>query len=359
MNHRTLPHALFLAVGLAVAIPAVAAPGLTPARYSYPLDGLNNWQDLTARLMSGGCWLAGLPGYPSYNGRNVHAGVDFRTKLGDLVYAIAPGVVEATSDFIHSGYGPGWTAGYAILVRSVLSDGRQIIIIYGHTQNHRVKGGNAVVAGQPLSEIGPWLAEDGGPHLHVTVRIGELPRFGWGTPTMLGQTPREGSEVVACAEDVEALGYRNPLEFLKGNLLPVSAPAQAITQPVAQKPGTFATSAETYWRQQALAQPPVPAADPFSRSAQPVRCGQGWLQTFKAQGKSLGALMQSSGKGKLYHVPEPLWTVYNLQGGAAKLGFPIGQAHDWNDAHAQGFEKALLVLEKQTDRVRVIWRKSG
>jgi murein DD-endopeptidase MepM/ murein hydrolase activator NlpD len=356
MNHRTLPHTLFIMIAIGLLAPAFAAPGLTPARYSYPLDGLNSWADLTPRLMSGGCWLAGLPGYPCYNGRNVHAGVDIRANLGDLVYAIAPGIVEPTSDVIHSGYGPGWTSGHAVLVRSTLSDGTQVIIIYGHTQNHLVKGGESVVAGQPLAEIGPWLPADGGPHLHVTVRLGELPRYGWGTPTMLGQTLREGAEVVGCPEDVEALGYRNPLELLKGNLLPVSATA---TPPVAtQKPDTFATSVDRYWRQQALPQPPVAAADPFSRSSQPVRCGGGWLQTFKAQGKSLGALMQRDSKANVYHVPEPLWTVYNLQGGAAQLGFPVGEAHDWQDAHAQGFEKALLVLEKQTDRVRVIWRKS-
>lgn len=347
------PRMLLCCLVLLPLAPAFAAPGLTPAGYSYPLDGLNGEQDLAPRLMSGGCWLAGLPGYPCYNGRNVHAGVDIRATLGDTVYAVAPGIVDAASDVIHSGYGPGWTPGYVMLVRSVAPDGSACIIVYGHTQNHKVKGGDAVVAGQPLAEIGPWLAEEGGPHLHLTIRLGELPRFGWGTPTCAGQTAREGAETVACGAEVEALGYRNPLEFLKGNVKP-AAPVVADVVPGAR--GTFADLVKGYLKQRKLPPALLAMADPFSKSDAPAPFGKGWVQTFADGPTPAGALILPPGSAQLVWVPEPLWSIYNLQGGFRQLGYPTAEAFDWPEAHAQSFDKALLVIEKQTNRIRVIWR---
>lgn len=339
---------LILALG-----PVFASPGRTPAGYCYPLDGLTSDRDLAPRLMSGGCWLAGLPDYPRYNGRNVHAGVDIRATLGDTVYAVAPGIVDPASDVIHSGYGPGWTPGYALLVRSVAPDGTPCIIIYGHTQNHRVKSGDEVVAGQPLAEIGPWLAEEGGPHLHLTIRLGELPRYGWGTPTLAGQTAREGAEAVACGAEVEALGYRNPLEFLKGNVAP-AAPTVADTTPSARN--AFADLVKAYLKQRKLSATLLAMADPFSKSAAAAPFGKGWVQTFADGPAPAGALVLSPDSGRLLWVPEPLWSIYNLQGGFRQLGYPTAEAFDWPDAHAQGFDKALLVVEKPTNRIRVIWR---
>ena len=344
--------------------PAFAAPGLTPAGYSYPLDGISNEQDLLAHCMSGGCWLAGLPGYPSYNGRNVHAGVDLRATLGDTVYAVAPGIVDPASDVIHNGYGPGWTPGYVMLVRSVAPDGTPCIVLYGHTQNHKVKGGDAVVAGQPLAEIGPWLAEEGGPHLHLTIRLGELPRSGWGTPTCAGQPVREGAECASCEAEVEALGYRNPLLFLKGRMRP-AAPAVADIPPAAPDAagdtppaasGAFADLAKGYLKQHRLSPALLAMADPFSRSAGPAPYGQGWVQTFATGKTPAGALVQPPASERLIWVPEPLWSIYNLQGGFRQLGYPTAEAYDWPDAHAQSFDKALLVIEKQTNRIRLIWR---
>jgi len=129
--------------------------GAQPAGFSYPLDGLNSVDDLRARMLSGGCWLSGLPAILPTTAANVHAGIDLRATLGDTIYAIAPGTVDPTSDMIHSGYGPGWTPGRCLIERCVLPDGTAYLAVYGHTQNHRVKGGDRVEAGQALAEVGP------------------------------------------------------------------------------------------------------------------------------------------------------------------------------------------------------------
>jgi murein DD-endopeptidase MepM/ murein hydrolase activator NlpD len=177
-------------------------------------------EDLLARLMCG--WCAGMPGRGRYNGTHVHAGVDFRATLGEPFLAILDGVVDPRSDEPHSGYGPGWTPGRVMLVWSHLPDGSRLLLVYGHTQNHQVHGGEIVRAGQQLGEIGPWLESEGGPHLHVTMRLGDLPRWGWGTPTLAGNKAREGAEVVATEEDVLKVGYRNPLASLWGIVPQVS-----------------------------------------------------------------------------------------------------------------------------------------
>jgi murein DD-endopeptidase MepM/ murein hydrolase activator NlpD len=225
---------LTIALGLVLAASVAAQPDAPPPpgpgaatglQVCFPLDGLRCQQDLAGRLMSGGCWLAGLPGYPRYNGTHVHAGIDLRASLGDAIYALVDGTVDPASDVPHGGYGPGWTQGGAMIVRSILPDGSPYLIVYGHTQNHRVKGGDMVQAGQMLGEVGPWLDTEGGPHLHLTVRLGDLPRFGWGTPTLAGQPVREGAECAGSEEDVLKLGYRNPLVLLTQHaiLLPMAS----------------------------------------------------------------------------------------------------------------------------------------
>jgi murein DD-endopeptidase MepM/ murein hydrolase activator NlpD len=210
--------AFVCAVGFALTGAAVAD---TPA-VSFPFPGVTDEAGLRARMMCG--WLAGLPGYRRYNGSHIHAGVDFRATLGEPILAILDGVVDPRSDTPHSGYGPGWTQGGVMIVRSPLpgpeapagASASSFLVVYGHTQNHRVKGGDVVRAGQVLAEVGPWLASEGGPHLHVTVRLGDLPRYGWGTPTLAGNPVRDGAETAGCEQDVLNLGYREPLAALWG-----------------------------------------------------------------------------------------------------------------------------------------------
>lgn len=182
--------------------------------HCYPLPHIRSRVDLQGRLMNGGgSWLAGLPGRPSYNGTNVHAGLDLAANVGEAVCAVAGGVVDALSDHQHAGYGPNWTRGGVIIIRSSSVDNLPYLIVYGHTQNHCVRGGQVVQPGGKIGEVGPWLPVQGGPHLHLTVRLGELPRYGWGTPTLIGQPLRDGAESVTCEDDVLRLGYVNPLDL--------------------------------------------------------------------------------------------------------------------------------------------------
>ena len=58
---------------------------------SSPLGSIRSLTELPQRLLSGGGWLAGLPGRPPYNGTHVHAGIDLAAPLGDPVHAIVPG----------------------------------------------------------------------------------------------------------------------------------------------------------------------------------------------------------------------------------------------------------------------------
>lgn len=359
-------HLLLTMLLLAGATTASAAPWRTPGGLCYPLDGLRTEADLASRLMSGGCWLAGLPGYPAYKRGHVHAGVDLRAELGETICAIAPGIVDPESDTPHSGYGPGWTAGRVLIVRSTLPDGTPYLAVYGHTQDHLVQGGQRVKAGQPLAGVGPWLEAEGGPHLHLTIRLGELPRWGWGTPTLAPGPAREGAELVACAADVEGCGYRNPLEFLRGRCAPAGSVVAGTADPAASAGAAprahidtaeeFTAAATAYWRSRPGAAAPRAAADEFSHTSKPLPYGGVWCQTYRC-GDRKGALLAAVGGRALCWVPDPVWTIYNLQGGPAALGAPLAEARDWPEAHAQGFARALLVIEKKTDRVRVIWRR--
>lgn len=330
---------LIALVGLLPYTSLSAAPGRTFAGLSYPLDGINGETDLKARLLSGGCWLAGLPGFPAYNGTCVHAGIDLRASLGDTIYAIADGIVDPTSDVPHSGYGPGWTTGRVMIVRCTLPDGTPYLAVYGHTQNHKLIGGQAVKAGDPLAEVGPWLPTQGGPHLHLTIRIGELPRYGWGTPTLIGGTVRDGAECVGSAEEVVQLGYRNPLEFLQGE----SQATCSVVDAAHASQTEFRCKQEEFTAKEGWGN--------LERLGRIERRAGGQLQTVRG-----GTLMLADKADCMYLVAEPLWTIYDLKGGPETLGYPTSAQYQWGDAIAQSFEKALLVWERTGDIVRVIPR---
>lgn len=331
---------LLAACGLTGAAPGRSAPGL-----SYPLDGLNTEADLRARAMSGGCWLAGLPGFPTYNGRNVHAGLDLRASLGEVVYAVAPGIVEPTSDVPHSGYGPGWTSGQVMIVRTTGPGGGSYLALYGHTQNHLVKGGEAVVAGQPLAEVGPWLPDDGGPHLHLTVRLGELPRWGWGTPTAAGQTPRDGAETAGTALEVVRLGYRDPRRWLQGEVdrellvgvegkrrldAFVARYIQGFHDDPDGGPGSVTNALG------------LPAATNGGAPGTARRVGKGWLQTFVAPGGEESGLLLGDRAEQAIWVHGPLWKVYQARGGPVGFGYPMAEEQRKNGTVFQQFAGGVI-----------------
>jgi murein DD-endopeptidase MepM/ murein hydrolase activator NlpD len=348
----------------------VSTPPCLPAVPQSPLGSIDSPADISRRLLSGGGWLAGLPGYPRYNGTHVHAGIDLAAPLGDPIYALVPGVVDPTSDVPHSGYGPGWTTGRVMIARSTLPDGTPFLVVYGHTQNHRVKGGDTVKAGDMLAEVGPWLDSEGGPHLHLTVRLGELPRFGWGTPTLAGKPCRDGAESVACEADVLRLGYRNPALLLlsQGLDLPaepspdltVDFPSPVVPSAAADALKHFADMCRTFASRLPPASrqmlPLKPVHENVLKTSQPSRWGRTWTQTFRTATGDQGALIWPDGDEQLYWVGGRLWQAYAEAGGPKELGPPCSEQYDWGDCVAQSFTKALVVCEPATDRTRVIFR---
>lgn len=334
----------------------LCAPYLAPSGLAYPLEPLKP-QDLPGRIMRGGQWLNGLPGRPSYNGTHVHAGIDLPAQLGEVVYAIAEGVVDPASDCPHNGYGPGWTPGGVMIIRSLLAGKIPYLIVYGHTQNHLVRGGDRVVPGQPIAEIGPWLAEEGGPHLHVTVRLGELSRRGWGTPTLPGVPLKDGAETAGTPDDVLALGYRDPLALLSGQLEGETAFGldangardQAFVQAALRRQEALSPKERDLQRLPLISLPITP-----EKLLQ--RRGQGYMQYLLLE-PSPEAMVLQDGDDRAYLVSSNLLRAYERAGGPEMLGYPIGEQQDWGSALVQGFEHALIVWEKDARQAKVILRE--
>lgn len=334
----------------------LCAPCLAPSGLSYPLAPLKP-QDLPGCIMRGGQWLNGLPGRPRYNGTHVHAGIDLRAQLGEVVYAIAEGVVDPASDCPHNGYGPGWTPGGVMTIRSLLAGKVPYLIIYGHTQNHLVKGGDRVVPGQPIAEIGPWLAEEGGPHLHVTVRLGELPRRGWGTPTLAGLPLKDGAEKAGTPDEVLALGYRDPLTLFSGQLegeiafgLDASgAQNHAFVQAAVRRQEVLNPGEQDLQKE-----PVIPI--PVTPEKLLQRRGHGYVQYLCLE-PSPEAMVLRDGDDRAYLISSSILRAYERAGGAETLGYPLGEQQDWGSAMVQSFEHALIVWEKNAEQAKVILRE--
>ena len=332
----------------------VRTPGLTRAGLSYPLDGIHSEADFEQRTLAGGCWLAGLPGFPRYNGRNVHAGIDLRADQGDPIYAVGPGIVDPCSDTVHRGYGPGWSPGYAVVVRGTEDGGGRYCIVYGHTQNHRVHGGDAVAAGQPLAEVGPWLPEDGGPHLHLTVRLGDLPTQGWGTPTMGPTTPQSGAESAMAPLDVVSLGYRDPrsllrgetnLELLVGTASDGTRYPQLLLRYLAGYHPTEPAGATGGAVANALGLPSAGAGRPSDRVE---RSGDGVLQAFRGENGDAGALLLRNGAPHAIWVHGPIWDAYLKRGGPTRFGYPSAEEQVVGGVRVQQFAGAVIVWDPLT-----------
>lgn len=325
--------------------PGWARPGL-----SYPLAAIQAEADLTPRIMRGGVWLAGLPGMPRYNGTHCHAGLDLRAALGEMIYALDEGVVHPTSDVPHGGYGPGWTRGGVLIVEGRGIGGQKYLVVYGHTQQHRVRGGDRVVAGQPLAEVGPWLESEGGPHLHLTIRLGDLPRFGWGTPTLPGQTVKEGAEVAGSEEEVLRLGYRNPLRFLRGEVhreLRVGVDSEGrVNEAFVQKYQASLGSGFGGHNLPAVSPGSSPLGLPYEGGktifGRVQRRGEGLLQTLWREDDRQTGLLQRDGENEVRWVWGSIWEQYMAGGGPERLGYPRGEAQWVGNCYEQVFERGKL-----------------
>lgn len=347
---------VLLVLSLSLVNTGLCAPCLAPSGLSYPLATLKP-QDLPGCIMRGGQWLNGLPGRPRYNGANVHAGIDLRAQLGEMVYAIAEGVVDPASDCPHNGYGPGWTPGGVMIIRSLMAGKVPYLIIYGHTQNHLVKGGDRVVPGQPIAEIGPWLAEEGGPHLHMTVRLGELPRRGWGTPTLAGLPLKDGAETAGTPDEVLDLGYRDPVALLSGQLEGEVAfgldgngvQNQAFVQAAIRRRSALSPGEQDLQRTPVVPIPVTP--EKFLQ-----RRGNGHVQYLCLE-PSPEAMVLQDGYDRAYLISSSILRAYERAGGPETLGYPLGEQQDWGSAMVQSFEHALIVWERNAKQAKVILRE--
>lgn len=344
---------MLLATSVLVGHAATATPGLTAAGFSYPLDGIVDLTTFAARTLSGGCWLAGLPGFPRYNGRHVHAGIDLRASLGDIVYAVGPGVVDPASDVPHRGYGPGWSAGSVLIIRTVFPGGGGYLTVYGHTQQHLVRGGEAVKAGQPIAQVGPWNEDEGGPHLHLTVRVGELPAQGWGTPTFGEVGSRPGAEAATEPAAVVRLGYRDPRwllsglvdrEMLVGRMADQGRDARLVARyqmafqsvPEASAPGGCVV----------INAVGLPCALNDGDSAFARARAGGVVQFFETEGGERSALMAADGGAAAFQVSGALGGAYWRRGGPERFGYPLGEQELREGRIRQCFARAVLLVEE-------------
>lgn len=92
----------------------------------------------------------------------LHTGIDFRSSIGDKVYATADGVVKES--FYHSGYGN--------FIR--IEHGNGYDTSFGHLQKAQVKVGDKVQRGQLIGLAGN-TGRSTGPHLHYEITLDNKP----------------------------------------------------------------------------------------------------------------------------------------------------------------------------------------
>jgi murein DD-endopeptidase MepM/ murein hydrolase activator NlpD len=207
---------LSLAALGAFAAAAVAAPGT------------NGWHWPAGTEATGGYlgWLGYNSAYGGY-----HLGQDFKMNWGDPIYAIAAGeVLEARSDV--GGYGPGGTAGGAVLILHKTSAGQDFKALYGHVERIQIAKGSTVSAGKVIGYANNFSP----PHVHFGIHPGRsYPPDGnpW-----RGYTPVTSN----------TYGWVNPVSFLKTNLAPASPPpltADPTLSPSSTYPGVEVTGSFT------------------------------------------------------------------------------------------------------------------
>jgi hypothetical protein len=228
--------------------------------------------------------------------------------------------------------------------------GQKYLVVYGHTQNHRVRGGEQVVAGQALAEVGPWLESEGGPHLHLTIRLGDLPRFGWGTPTLPGQPLKQGAEAAGSEEEVLLLGYRDPMRFLRGEVhreLRVGVDGEGkVHEAFVQKCRESLGSGFGGHNLPAVSPGSSPLGLPYEGGetifGRVQRRGEGLLQTLWREDDQQTGLLLRDGESEVRWVWGSIWEQYVAAGGPERLGYPRGEAQLIAGQYEQEFERGKL-----------------
>ncbi|MCE5237179.1 peptidoglycan DD-metalloendopeptidase family protein [bacterium] len=328
----------------------------------YPLDGLSTPDQIMASVLGQGRWLYGLPNYPRYNGSQVHAAIDIRSTLGAPVFAITEGTVDPNTG-MHSGFGPGWTTGGVIVIGSLGDNGLPYYIIYGHTQPPTLKVNSHVAAGDTIGHIGPWLEQDGEPHLHLSVRLRPLPLQGWGTPNATGHAGKTGCEYAGSPQDLIELGYRDPMTLFNGQLQAEMHVGSGLPDPVRDK--LLARYRAGYYPDLAVNNlDPVPQAtnhigrpanDAHIAAAQASRVGAGYLQTFQRHDGQFTALALSDAAAPAFWIHGAVWATYASGGGPNTLGYPRSEEYSVPEGRAQRFEKATLIFSTVSGLTDIHW----
>lgn len=100
--------------------------------------------------------------HPLSGRTHVHAGIDFRGKMGDPVIAASAGVVKSASR--KGAYGK----------TIIIEHGNSFTTLYGHLSDYSVHEGQWVNLGQTIGYIGK-TGRSTGPHLHFEVRCHNVP----------------------------------------------------------------------------------------------------------------------------------------------------------------------------------------
>jgi murein DD-endopeptidase MepM/ murein hydrolase activator NlpD len=138
---RVLPVALLVAVAAA----ALAAPASAYQRYRYPLNGPHNYGNLDVT----GFRVKRADG-------SIHTGQDVIADCGTPIVAAHGGVVKSA----------GYSKGYGNYV-VIGGQGTRFDFVYGHMKGRsRVRAGKPVRAGQRLGSVGNTGTDSGVCHLH-------------------------------------------------------------------------------------------------------------------------------------------------------------------------------------------------
>ena len=117
----------------------------------------------------------------TYNGLQVHHGIDIVNQPGTPVLAVADGTVAYAGDDIGAIFGPRPDFyGNVIVIQHdfVTADtGEPIFSLYGHLSAIEVTNGQRVVQGDQIGRVGATGVALG-PHLHFEVRIGDPTDYG-------------------------------------------------------------------------------------------------------------------------------------------------------------------------------------
>jgi PKD repeat protein len=167
-------------------------------------SGVQSARAVTGQTSTGWYWPAGADdtsgqyGFLAWSSKRSqwHLAQDFNRGQGLAVYAIADGEVVLSRTDI-GGYGPGGTAGGALVARFETSASEFFIALYGHLNNPHAVG--AVQAGEVLGYANDYSP----PHLHFGIHLG------YGLPSNPWQGYTSNKSVT--------YGWVDPVQFLLNN----------------------------------------------------------------------------------------------------------------------------------------------